>query len=281
MRPPFRRARGHDDVMTLDFDSLAPQAQLDVFLGKWLYEIPLPGATSGQAKGFEKQHPAVWLAERTFGSLTGMSCLELGPFEGVVTHSLDRAGCDPILAVEVRELNYLKCLVAKNLLDWKRARFVLADFMGFLAELTPVFDICFACGVLYHMPEPLRFIELVAPRARRFVFSTVYVSDLIFTPERIKESSGLPQVEWNITSREGEPVSYKGLDVRYYRNEYPFDPTVHATLGAGGHAMYSNMLTRDDILKAVEHFGMRIAGEVLDYPEGDRGPQLWFCAERR
>jgi hypothetical protein len=255
------------------------QTELDVFKGQWLYNLPVAGAVSGTAVGYVDLHPTVWMAEQAFGPLRGMSCLELGPFEGEISWSLHCAGAD-VVSVEARRRNFMKCLVAKNLLGMNQVRFMLGDFVRHLEEPGPEYDFCMATGVLYHMPEPLRLIELLATRCRRVLIGTAYVAPQIFNLDTIPDSSGLPKVAWTFPDKEGELFEYKGLTVRQYRQVYPFDAEVHWNQGAGGPALHANMLGAADILSAAEHFGLRIVGEVMDRPDGDRAPSIYFCAER-
>lgn len=260
---------------------LAPsdQTQVDVFAGQWIYELPVEGVTSGVGKGFTNPHPVVWMAQQAFGSLEGMSCLELGPFEGEVSYGLHHSGAE-VTSIEARRLNFLKCLVVKNLLDLSRVRYMIGDFIKYLEEPGPEYDLCIATGVLYHMPDPLRLIELLSKRCKRILIGTVYIAPQIFDVASIPDSSALPTVQWTFPEPDGELHEYKGLTVRHYRMVYPFDPTIHWTYGAGGPEMHSNMLTDVDILRAVEHFGFRLVGHVRNDPGADRGPNLYFCAER-
>lgn len=260
-------------------DAPSAQTALDIFKDLWLHQVPIEGTVSGAAAGYLDLDPTVWLAEQTFGSLRGLRCLELGPFEGEISWSLHCAGAD-VVSIEARRRNFLKCLIVKNLLGMSNVRFMLGDFMRHLEEPGPEYDFCMARGVLYHMPDPLRLIELIAGRCRRVLIGTNYVSPRIFNVDDIPDASGLPKVAWTFPDKDGALFEYKGLTVRQYRQVYPFDPEEHWNQGAGGPALHAHMLTAADILRAVEHFGMRVVGQVLDYPDGDRGPAIYFCAER-
>ena len=255
------------------------QTQVDVFGGQWAFELPLEGVITGVGKGFANPHPVVHMAEQIFGSLEGMSCLELGPFEGEISYALHHSGAQ-VTSIEVRRLNFLKCLVVKNVLDLSRVTFGIGDFMKHLEEPGPQYDICIASGVLYHMREPVRLIELLSKRCKRILIGTNYIAPQIFDLANIPDSSGLSPVGCTFPDPEGELFEHGGLTVRQYRMVYPFDPDIHAIYGAGGPEMFSNMLTDVDILRAVEHFGFRVVGEVKNDPNADRGPNLYFCAER-
>jgi hypothetical protein len=259
----------------------APSAQteLDLFEGQWLYNLPVEGAVSGTAGGYVTLHPTVWMAEQAFGPLAGMSCVELGPFEGEISWSLHNSGAE-VVSIEARRRNFLKCLIAKNLLGMDRVRFMLGDFIKHLEQPGPDYDFCMATGVLYHMPEPLRLIELMAARCKRILIGTAYVAPQIFDNDAIPDTSGLPKVAWNFPDKDGELFTYKGLTVRQYRQVYTFDPELHWNQGAGGHEMHANMLNAEDILAAAGHFGFRTVGEIKNMPDGDRAPSIYFCAER-
>jgi len=67
--------------------------------------------------------------------------------------------------------------VAKELLGYSDATFLLGDFMGYMREESEQFDLCVASGVLYHMRTPVETLELIAERASRLLLWTHYYDE--------------------------------------------------------------------------------------------------------
>ena len=267
--------------MDLVTDVPTAQTEIDVFRGQWTYDLPIPGTRSGAARQFHEKHGAVWLAERCFGSLRGMRCLELGPNEGEVSFHLYHAGAARVIAVEARRDSYLKCLIVKNLLDLDSVKYMLGDFERHLEATENAYDICFACGVLYHMSDPVRTLELIAAKCKRLAVATHYFAPRLLGMRAGSDGTALPEVCWSFPQPDGEPVTRAGLNVRYYRNEYAVDPVAHEKEGQGGIYLHSNLMTLEDLLRIVRHLGMEVVGKVIDAPDWPRGPHVFFCAERR
>ncbi len=102
-----------------------------------------------------------------------MRVLELGPLEGGHTYALEKFGAD-VLAIESNSDAYLKCLIAKEITGIK-ARFMLGDVTEFLTSTRERFDLVFACGVLYHMRDPITVIEDISRVTDRcYVWSHVF-----------------------------------------------------------------------------------------------------------
>lgn len=177
-------ADGGPDLATLSFQKFhdrapSPQAAVDIFKGRWASRFPdrEPPLVAGTAPHFtaEGDHrPAQ--AARAFGGeagrLDGFRIVELGPLEGGHTYQLEGLGAQ-VVAIEANAEAYLKCLIAKEILGM-RSRFMLGDFERHLAAAQEPADLVFACGVLYHMTQPLRLIERICRAAPRCYLWTHY-----------------------------------------------------------------------------------------------------------
>ena len=258
-----------------------PQNQLDIFAGEWAYKIPIAGTESGVGPGFLHKHPCIWLCEQAFGSLHGMNCLELGPNEGEVSYHLHHASCREVIAIEARVRSYLKCLIAKNLLHLHSVQFELGDFVKHLETVNREYDLCLAAGVLYHMEDPVRILELICRKAKRVAIATHYFDPSILTYDPKVDQSGLPTAIWNFPNPEGEERSYAGKTIKYYKYFYATNKEGHETYGHGGTEMFANMITRNDLFMLLDHFGMRLVGDIRDEPQGARGPFINLVAERK
>jgi hypothetical protein len=76
--------------------------------------------------------PRIHWAIEQFGSIVGRTILELGPLEASHTYMLDKQRPSFIHSVEANKLSFLRCLVVKEILDIKSAKFFLGDFMSWL-----------------------------------------------------------------------------------------------------------------------------------------------------
>jgi Protein of unknown function (DUF1698) len=232
-----------------------PQNAVDLFHSRWASDLSevLPEIRSGSSKLFAKDVRPRFLLEHfgnAFGNLEGRRILELGPLEGAHTYQLERLGADEIVAVEANAEAYLKCLIVKELLGLKKARFLYGDFVEFLRERHDIFDIIFCCGVLYHMEDPLTLIELMANRTDRLFLWTHY---------------------WHADSearREAVPIERFGDRFVYYRQPYPGRDS--GTFW-GGNAGCFSWLSREDIVRALhccKFTNLDVHAEHVDHPHG-------------
>jgi hypothetical protein len=139
----------------------SPQAAIDIFKGEWTSQLPLPDLNSGSLPVFED--PRIEWAVAQMGGVKGKTVLELGPLEGGHTYMLERLGAKSVVAVEANARAYLKCLIVKELLGLERAQFLYGDFLEYLRQTSPKFDVCIASGVLYHMREPIELNQATRP----------------------------------------------------------------------------------------------------------------------
>jgi 2-polyprenyl-3-methyl-5-hydroxy-6-metoxy-1,4-benzoquinol methylase len=170
-----------------------PSAQnvVDIFAGEWSSQLPDPlGEVSAGTIPLFADERVAW-AIKHLGDLSGRTVLELGPLEGGHTYLLTKAGAQ-VTAVEMQTRAYLKCLIAKELLDIKGARFLLGDFMEYLQGGEEHFDVCFASGVLYHMRNPVETIALLAKSARQlFLWTHVYDERVVGASRAATRSSSV------------------------------------------------------------------------------------------
>lgn len=256
------------------------QAGVNIFEGEWAYRLPIESVDSGTGDGFEKKHISVFLSERNFGSLKGMSCVELGPNEAEVSFHLHHAGCAEIVSVEARIRSFLKCLVVKNYLKLDSVTFQLGDFQQYLEQTERVFDLCVAAGVLYHMEDPIRLIEMIAKRSERLALATHYYSPEILAIDSRLDSSGMPPVSWKLVPNRQTLHDVGGFEVTYYAHEYTGNIDDHETFGHGGILTYANFMTREDIVRVLEFYGFQIL-ELVDSPQGPRGPFLSLVGRKK
>lgn len=246
-----------------------PQHALDIFAGEWASRLPPPfeRLTAGAVPLFEDAR-LTWALER-LGGASGKRVLELGPLEGAHTYMLDRAGAADVLAIEGNPRAYLKCLVVKELLGIRSARFELGDFTVALERCAERFDLVIASGVLYHLVDP---VALIAHLGR--VTDAVYMWTHYYDAARF--AANPKERQRVVAPREVEHAGYRH---RLYRHEYA---AARAARGfCGGTRRYANWLDRETLLDALRHFGftgaIEVAHEVPDHPNG---PALALIARR-
>jgi hypothetical protein len=208
--------------------------------------------------------------EWAFGRFDGIaekSVLELGPLEGGHSYMAQTAGASSVTAVEANPKAFLKCLIVKDLLALDRCSFLCGDALEFLASTNQQFDVCIACGILYHMVEPVRLLDLISRRASRLILWTHVYSD---------EALGNKQLAKRL--RAAEPADYAGFRHSVHRHDYRSD--LRLTDYCGGSRPYSNWLPREDLFRALDHFGWQSIETAFDEMTPN-GPALALVAERQ
>lgn len=237
------------------------QTGVDVFRGNWASDLssllgvdgtgPSPLFTQdGRPKAFAD-------AFGNDGSLSGMNILELGPLEGGHTYMLEQLGAATVTAVESNVVSWLKCLVAKELLELRRSKFLLGDVPAYLSACDTRYDAIMASGILYHMADPVTLIEKI---------STVCDKCFIWT-HYYKPGS-------NVKSFRSEAVVRGETSFRYWTHDY--GNSTHL----GGNASAASWMEREQIIDAFKRFGLSridILSEDLDHPHG---PSFSFTAQR-
>ena len=171
----------------------AHQNSIDIFKDDWGSAFPATtGLQAGASNNFEDVR-VPWAAA-ILGGLNGRSVVELGPFEAYNTWQLQVAGAASVLAIEGSQINFLKCLVVKNILGLN-ATFMHGDFIAFLERTGSRYDICWASGVLYHMTDPLSLL-----RGIRKVSDIAFIWTHYFDEAALRASNSIEpfQAERNI-----------------------------------------------------------------------------------
>jgi hypothetical protein len=215
----------------------SPQAAVRL-IRNWMTLFPAETGiqTSGSGNFFEDGRVA-WAAEK-LGTIAAADVLELGPYEGAQTYVLERAGAH-VTAIEANKRSYLKCLITKEVMGMRNARFLLGNFLPWLEASNRKFDIIWASGVLYHMTEPLRLLSAIAAHTDRVFIWTHFFA------------------EGNNPRR---PPFFRRRFVHFMDREIPHFDRLYLRprwrpLACGGTAAGSCWLHRDDILFALRALG--------------------------
>lgn len=252
-----------------NFVTTAPSAQtaLDAVPDSWASSFPPPleGLQAGRAPLFED--PRVSWAFESLGGVQGMTVLDLGPLEGAHSYMAQRAGADRVVAIEANRLAFLKCLVTKELLDLGSCSFRCGEVNEYLSSTSERFDVCIACGILYHMIEPVRLIDLISRVSSRLVIWTHVFEDAAL---------GNRNLEGKLSA--AREVDYEGFRHRVHRHTYGLDSRLGGFFG--GTQPYSNWLPRDDLMGALAHFGWTNVEVGFEEPSHPNGPALALVATR-
>jgi hypothetical protein len=236
----------------------SPQTAVDAVGDAWASRFPPPlqHVRAGQTRLFDDPRIA-WGFDR-LGGVVGRTVLELGPLEGAHSYMAQAAGASRVTAIEANTKAFLKCLVVKELLDLDRCSFLCGDVVEYLLASNEQFDVCIASGILYHMVEPVRLIDLISRRAARVIIWTHFYDDQARANRGLGKRLGRAQA-----------MEYGGFHHHVHRHRYGFDTRLAGFWG--GTRPYSHWLSREDLLRALAHFGWRdveIAFEELSHPNG-------------
>ena len=244
------------------------QTAVDIFKGLWKSSFPDESdVQAGSVPNFRDAR-VTWVNDK-LGGLEHKCVLELGPFEAYNTWQFSRLGAFPITAVEGNNINYLKCLVVKEILDIN-ARFLHGDIGSFLSVTEDRYDLCWACGVLYHQVNPLALLKLISTVCRSvFVWTHFYNDKIASNPRRYPHFDASRDVEKNLD----------GYSCKHYYRSYMHKKGIPACFSGGSEA-FSYWLSKDDILAYLAMVGFTdilIRGSNLEHKAG---PTLSFLASR-
>jgi len=220
----------------------------------WNHRLPPEAGVEIGSGSLYDDFRVTWAIEQ-FGGVSGRSVLEIGPMEASHTYMLERAGAC-VHAVEANKLAFLKCLVAKEILGLK-ARFSLAEINEWLRASSATYDLIFACGVLYHMRDPVTLLELLAQRTCAIFLWTHFATE---EEIRLAEAARAPHLR-----REKR----LGQTIRLVRR--PYHGSAERPGFCGGVFDEPSWMPKQDLLDVLMALGfddVRIAFEQLDHPYG-------------
>jgi hypothetical protein len=227
----------------------ADQNALDLFAGEWSSRPPAarPELKAGETPLFDDPRIA-WAHHRLIemgldGGFAGRTVLELGPLEGGHSYLIDRLGAASVTAIEANARAYLKCLIAKEILGMPRVRFLLGDCLEHLRHGDARYDIGIACGILYHLTNPVELLDLLGQRCDALFLWTVY-----YDPEFVARNP-VPGAKFS----EALEMEHAGFDHTVHRFNY--GPSLDWKGFCGGADVYSYWMEKDSIVAALEKFG--------------------------
>lgn len=247
----------------------SPQHALDLFEGEWSSALPAPynAYRAGRLPLFADSR-LEWALE-AMGGVADRTVIELGPLEGSHTYLLERRGARSITAIEAHPHAYLRCLVVKEILGLTRARFLLGDFVSYLRESDGLSaDVGIASGVLYHLPEPIELVALLARTCQSVYLWTHYFDEAPLTRRP------------NVGARFEPPVRRTVLGFEHAVHPYSYQADRYRASFCGGARRSACWLDRQTLLDALTHFGFRHVQVGLEEPDHIHGPALAIVARK-
>jgi hypothetical protein len=263
-----RNGAGHGAVLD-EYATGMPSAQnaVDALPG-WNHALPDHVGAMAGIGAFYNDPRIIWAIEQ-FGSVEGRKILELGPLEAAHTYLLERSGAAAIHSIEANKLSFLRCLVVKELLCLEHAKFFLGDFTVWLDQRQDPYDLIIASGVLYHMQDPVRLLELIAQKTDAFYLWTHYANDEAMPVGDPRRQAFVGPVETQVLH---------GVKVRVYKRSYHGAWRSKSFCG-GMHDLHCWM-EKDDILSIIKALGFSDIRTAHDEPTHPNGPSFSVFARR-
>ncbi len=246
----------------------AHQNVLDIFKGEWSSRLPdrLGLVTEpGTARLFEDAR--VDWAEQALGGFADWNILELGPLEGGHSYMFQNKNAAQVIAIEANTRAFLKCLCIKEILKLDRVSYELGDFMAFLENDHSHYDLVFASGVLYHMEEPVRLLDLISRVTDRLFLWTHYYDPEVMSQRKFRNKFSHVQT-----------LEYAG--VCYDSASQAYGNALSWAGFCGGPKSSSKWLTRDSIIKALNEFRFSSLQFNFEQPDHPNGPAFAICAHK-
>jgi len=246
------------------------QNAFDIFNGLWTTQFSFTDAvTNGGFKGLQDER-INWLLNNC--DVEGKTVLELGPLEAAHTYMLEKHGAK-ILSIEANKGAFMRCLVVKNYFNLQ-AKFLLGDFEQFEFENLH-YDLVLACGVLYHLKNPLHFLEKISASTRRiFIWTHYFEPD--FTKWNPRLLSLLEGEQWD--HKNPQFVEVNDHKITLIKQSYGKD--FDSTGFCGGTDVYSNWIYKADIIWFIQQLGFNNIKISFDTPDHPNGPAFCLFAER-
>ncbi len=248
------------------------QTMTDIFQGLWLSAFPdeyMVKAGSIRHFDFLVEPRVQWVDSNLPNGLKGITVLELGPFEAYNTWQLEKLGAKSVVAIENNNLNFLKCLIVKEITGMN-SKFLYGDFLRYLENCSVQYDIVWTSGVLYHQTQPMKLIELISRVSNRIFIHTHY-----FDSEIIQKN---PDLVDNFIEKKSIVSEESGYHARLHFRSYTKDKT--NPIFSGGADDYSYWMEKRDIFGFLQHLGFTKINIGIDDLNNPNGPGMFFLVER-
>jgi len=199
-------------------------------------------------------HPWLLSAKRILnvvfpGEKSRLRVVDLGCLEGGYSVEFARMGFH-VLGVEVRDSNMAACHYVKARTNLPNLEFVQDDVWNVAKYGT--FDAAFCCGLLYHLDQPKRFLQLLSSITKELLIVQTH-----FATEKLESHHSLSP---NIVENEG-------ILGRWYM-EFPDDKTFQSRQeyrSASWDNRKSFWIQREYLLQTIENVGFDTVMEQFDW----------------
>ena len=225
------------------------QNALDLFAGEWSSQPPAirPELKAGVTPLFDDPRIS-WADHRLMemgleGGMSGRDVLELGPLEGGHSYLLDRLGAKSVTAIEANGRAYLKCLIAKETFGMPSVHFLLGDCLAQLRTNDRHYAVGVACGILYHLTNPVELLELLALRCDAlFLWTVFYDAEFV-------AANPVPGAKFS------EALEMETAGFKHIVHRFNYGPSLDWKGFCGGGDVYSYWMEKEQILGALRQFG--------------------------
>ncbi|PTM44262.1 class I SAM-dependent methyltransferase [Phreatobacter oligotrophus] len=244
-----------------------PQNAIDILKG-WNQAFPAQYGVSAGSMALYNDPRIHWAIEKA-GGVAGKRVLEVGPLEAWHTYMLEQH--QPVLldAVEANKLSFLRCLVVKEIVGLKIARFHLGDAQLWLEQRPERYDVVIASGVLYHMQDPIRFLRAIAARTDSLFLWTHYVDDVAMPPGDPRRGAFISPPE---------VVLAAGVEVKLYPRTY-LGAWQNASFCGGMHDIH-RWIEKESLIALLRALGLSEIEVSFDQTDHTYGPACCIFAKR-
>ena len=191
--------------------------------------------------------------------LNGLRVADLGCLEGGFSLELAKQGMIAT-GVEAREKNIEKCRLLADHFELPQLSFVKDDVKNFSADNYGTFDVVLALGILYHLDNPVAWLDQIAETTRK-----VLIIESHYAPA---DDAAMALIEPQL-QRLGPLKQIEHKDSRYQgRWFFEYEPQL-ADRENQLWASYSNgssfWLTKESLLLATQRAGFDLVLEQHDY----------------
>ena len=242
---------------------------LNIFADEWSSAMPDDSGLvtkPGKSRLFDDDR-IKWI-EEILGGFHSIDILELGPLEGGHSYMLQRMGAKKITSIEANTRAFLKCLCIKEIFDLNRVEYKLGDFVSFLKETDVTFDLVIACGVLYHMMNPIELLELISQVTDKVFIWTHYYDREIITGNKM------------LSFKFGPLESFEYRGDMYLAAKQSYEKALDWSGFCGGAQPTSKWLCRDSIINCLQKLGFSKITIGFDDPSHPNGPAFAIYAKR-
>ena len=185
--------------------------------------------------------------------------VDLGCLEGGYSIEFARQGHE-VVGIDARQLNIDRAVAAKENLGLSNVKFAVDDVKN-LADYGQ-FDVVFCSGLLYHLDDPKRYLDLLGQVATRaLILNTHYARDV--DPVYDDGAADAERVDFSL----GELTEHEGLPGRWYPEYSSDDPRseVEGRLWAAFSNERSFWPTKPALLAACRNAGFAAIYEQHDF----------------